>query len=115
VREGARAREEDVMVGVEEVREGMVVRDTNGRKVGRVAAVGETHFELEPHRLSKEEFLVEYSDVHAVRNGELFLERTPHLLKLEDDDGGALPPRHHEAMDAEPVNVVEEEASPRGP
>jgi hypothetical protein len=103
------------MVGVEEVREGMVVRDAEGRKVGRVRAVGETHFELEPRLLSRDEFLVEYADVRHVRGGELFLERTPHLLKLEDDDGGALPPRHHESMDAEPVNAdVLEEPSHQG-
>jgi hypothetical protein len=103
------------MVGVEEVREGMVVRDAEGRKVGRVRAVGESHFELEPHLLSRDEFLVEYADVRHVRGGELFLERTPHLLKLEDDDGGALPPRHHERMDAEPVNAdVPEEPSHQG-
>jgi len=95
------------MVGFEEVREGMVVRDADGRRVGRVGAVGESHFELEPRLLSREEFLVEYADVRHVRDGEVYLERTPHLLKLEDDDGGALPPRHHEGLDAEPVNEEE--------
>jgi hypothetical protein len=30
-------------------------------------------------------------------------------MKLEDDDGGALPPRHHDGMDAEPVNVEDVE------
>lgn len=98
------------MVIQDEVREGMVVRDMEGRRVGRVRAVGETHFELEPRLLSREEFLVEYSDVRYARDGELFLERTPHLLKLEDDDGGALPPRHHNGMDAEPVNLEDVES-----
>ncbi|QRK10519.1 DUF2171 domain-containing protein [Archangium violaceum] len=93
------------MLEQELVREGMVVRDLDGRKLGRVRAVGDTHFELEPRLLSRDEFLVEFADVRYVRDGELYLERTPHLLKLEDDDGGALPPRHHNGMDAEPVNV----------
>ncbi len=97
------------MVGQEEVREGMVVRDVEGRRVGRVRAVGESHFELEPKLLSRDEFLVEYSDVRRVHDGEVHLERTSHLLKLEDDDGGALPPRHHEAMDSEPVNRDDDE------
>jgi hypothetical protein len=101
------------MVGQEEVREGMVVRDVEGRRVGRVRAVGESHFELEPKLLSRDEFLVEYSDVRRVHDGEVHLERTPHLLKLEDDDGGALPPRHHAAMDSEPVNR-DEDAEERG-
>jgi hypothetical protein len=87
----------------------MVVRDVEGRRVGRVRAVGESHFEMEPGLLSRDEFLVEYSDVRHVRDGEVFLERTPHLLKLEDDDGGALPPRHHSGMDAEPVNDADVE------
>ena len=102
------------MVGHEEVREGMVVRDVDGRRVGRVRAVGESHFELEPRLLSRDEFLVEFSDVRYARDGELYLERTPHLLKLEDDDGGALPPRHHNGMDSEPVNAqdVEGQAYP---
>lgn len=104
------------MVVQDDVREGMVVRDMEGRRVGRVGAVGETHFELEPSRLSRDEFLVEFSDVRYARGGELYLERTPHLLKLEDDQGGALPPRHHEGMDAEPVNVPDvEEPSHAGP
>ncbi|AKJ08406.1 hypothetical protein ATI61_12728 [Archangium gephyra] len=102
------------MVVQDEVREGMVVRDMEGRKVGRVRAVGETHFELEPRLLSRDEFLVEFSDVRYARDGELYLERTPHLLKLEDDDGGALPPRHHHGMDSEPVNVEDGEASHSG-
>jgi hypothetical protein len=102
------------MVRQDEVHEGMVGRDADGRKVGRVGAVGESHFELEPRLLSRDEFLVEYSDVRHVREGELYLDRTPHLLKLEDDDGGALPPRHHEGLEAEPVNLeeVEEESQP---
>ena len=104
------------MVGHEEVREGMTVRDAQGRKLGRVRAVGESHFELEPGLLSREEFLVEYADVRHVHRGEVFLERVPHLQALEDDDGGALPPRHHERMDGEPVNAAPglEEAA-RGP
>jgi hypothetical protein len=105
------------MVGHEEVREGMTVRDAEGRKLGTVRAVGESHFELEPPGLlSREEFLVEYADVRHVHRGDVFLERVPHLQALEDDDGGALPPRHHERMDGEPVNVApwpEEDA--RGP
>lgn len=88
----------------DDVHEGMVVRDMEGRRLGRVRAVGERHFELEPRLLSNEEFLVEYSDVRAVREGEVYLARTSHMERLEDDDGGALPPRQSEGRDAEPVN-----------
>ena len=96
----------------DDVREGMVVRDVEGHRVGRVRAVGDTHFELEPSLLSKDEFLVEFSDVRVVRAGEVFLARVWHPVKLEDDDGGALPPRHHAGQDAEPVNAPPPDASP---
>ncbi|PTL76793.1 DUF2171 domain-containing protein [Vitiosangium sp. GDMCC 1.1324] len=112
------------MVTRDDVHEGMVVLDADGRRVGYVRALGEEHFELEPRLLSSEEYLVEYKDVrrvhhgelHLVPHGEVYLKRQPHLLKVEDDDGSALPPRHHEAMDAEPVNLeeVEKEAHHAG-
>lgn len=109
------------MVTKDDVHEGMVVLDADGRRVGRVRALGEDSFELEPRLLSNEEYRVEYKDVrrvhhgelHLIPHGEVYLAREPHLLKVEDDDGGALPPRHHEAMDAEPVNL--EEAADHAP
>ena len=39
-----------------EIREGMRVRAPDGRLLGRVSAVGETHFELEPGALRPETF-----------------------------------------------------------
>lgn len=88
----------------DDVHEGMVVRDVEGQKLGRVRAVGASHFELEPHLLSNEEFLVEYADVRAVREGEVYLTRMPRMEHLEDNDGGALPPRASPGRDDEPVN-----------
>ncbi len=102
------------MVGRDEVREGMTVRDADGRKLGHVGAVGDTHFEMEPRLLSLKEYLVEFSDVRYEHKGELILERSPHLVRLVDDDGGALPPREHSGLEAEPVNE-EEELPAEGP
>jgi hypothetical protein len=97
------------MIQTGEVREGMTVRTADGRVVGRVAAVGDIHFELEQGLvpIPRRDYLVEYSDVDFVRDQDVFLANADHpLLTLEeDDDGSALPPRHSRGMDAEPVNA----------
>lgn len=97
------------MIHSGEVREGMKVKDSNGREVGRVAAVGDIHFELEQGLvpIPRHDYLVEFSDVDHVSGDEVHLSRADHpLLTLEvDDDGGALPPRNSRGMDAEPTNV----------
>lgn len=97
------------MIRTGEVREGMTVRTADGRVVGRVAAVGDVHFELEQGLvpIPRRDYLVEYSDVDFIRDQDVYLANADHpLLTLEqDDDGSALPPRHHRGMDAEPVNV----------
>jgi hypothetical protein len=96
------------MIHAGDVREGMAVRDADGQPVGRVAGVGATHFELEQGEvpIPRRDYLVEFSDVETVRGDEVLLRPADHsLLQLEeDDDGGALPPRHSEGMDAEPSN-----------
>ena len=102
------------MVQPGEVREGMTVRTADGHRLGVVAGVGDVHFELEPGLVSvpRRDYLVEYSDVAAVRGHEVYLEAGARLALEEDDDGGALPPRMHGDMDREPVNVEE---APPGP
>ncbi|WP_342377347.1 DUF2171 domain-containing protein [Myxococcus stipitatus] len=97
------------MVRFGDVREGMTVRTSDGRKVGRVSGIGDIHFELERGLvpIPRHDYLVEYSDVDHVGGEDVYLTRADHpLLTLEeDDDGGALPPRHSSGMDAEPVNL----------
>ncbi|MCP3143055.1 DUF2171 domain-containing protein [Pyxidicoccus xibeiensis] len=97
------------MVQTGEVREGMTVRTADGRVVGRVAAVGDIHFELEQGLvpIPRRDYLVEFSDVDFIRDQDVYLANADHpLLTLEeDDDGSALPPRHHWGMDSEPVNA----------
>lgn len=94
------------MVQTGEIREGMTVRTADGEKLGHVAAVGEVHFEFEPGvvPIPRRDYLVEFRDVSAVRGQDIFLEPGVHATLEEDDDGGALPPRAHGAVDREPVN-----------
>ena len=96
------------MIHAGEVREGMAVRSADGRTLGRVAGVGDTHFELEQGLIPipRRDYLIEYSDVEAVSGDEVLLKPADHSqLTLEvDDDGGALPPRNSEGIDSEPSN-----------
>ncbi|RKH63482.1 DUF2171 domain-containing protein [Corallococcus llansteffanensis] len=96
------------MIHAGDVREGMAVRTADGHTLGRVAGVGDTHFELERGLIPipRRDYLVEFSDVEAVRGDEVLLKSADHpqLTLEEDDDGGALPPRHSEGIDAEPAN-----------
>jgi hypothetical protein len=94
------------MVQPGEVREGMTVRASDGKRMGLVAGVGEEHFELEPGLvpIPRRDYLVEYRDVALVRGHDVFLESWAHPALEVDDDGGALPPRSHERVDREPVN-----------
>lgn len=99
------------MAQLGDVREGMTVLTSDGRKVGRVVGIGDTHFELEERLvpIPRRDYLIEYGDVDIVRGQEVFLKMADHpLLTLEvDDDGGALPPRHSEHLESEPVNAPE--------
>ncbi|WNZ62020.1 hypothetical protein QEG98_40415 [Myxococcus sp. MxC21-1] len=102
-------REEAGMIRTDDVHEGMTVRTATGRVIGRVAGIGDTHFELEQGLvpIPRRDYLVEFSDVDFIRGHDVYLVNADHpLLVLEvDDDGGALPPRHSEGLEREPVNV----------
>lgn len=101
------------MIEPTDVRESMTVHTADGRTIGVVVGIGDTHFEMEPPGLvpiPRRDYLVDYADVAYVRGRDVYLVHADHpLLHLEvDDDGGALPPRHGN-LDAEPVNVEEPE------
>lgn len=107
------------MVRFGAIREAMTVRTADGRKIGTVVGIGDTHFEMEPPGVlptPRRDYLVEYEDVDHVQGHDVYLVHEDHpLLHLEvDDDGGALPPRAHRDMDREPVNV-EPEGEPSQP
>lgn len=105
------------MVRQGEVHEAMTVRTADGRKIGKVVGIGDTHFEMErPGVLPvpREDFLVEYADVARVSGQDVYLVAEDHpLLHLEiDDDGGALPPRSYTGRDEEPSNFEPEPTQP---
>ncbi|AEI63964.1 hypothetical protein [Corallococcus macrosporus] len=97
------------MIRTDAVHEGMTVRTATGEVIGRVTGIGDTHFELERGLLPipRRDYLVEFSDVDFIRGEDIYLANADHpLLTLEvDDDGGALPPRHANGLEREPVNV----------
>lgn len=92
------------MVGQEQVREGMVVRDEAGRRLGHVGAVGDGHFELEHGVLGRHVWQVDFAHVRLAHGDELVVERSAHLEPVEDDAGGALPPHDTQGLESEPVN-----------
>ncbi len=98
-----------------DVREGMTVRSSDGKRLGHVAAVGDVHFELERGLvpIPRRDYLVEFRDVDFVREHDVFLQPGAHAVLEVDVDGGALPPRSHAGVDREPVNS--EEATLPGP
>jgi hypothetical protein len=56
-----------------QVKEGMVVRSQDGEKLGRVSAVGEDAFHIEKGLFFPKDYLVRFSEVAGVRDGELVL------------------------------------------
>ena len=90
----------------QQVHEGMLVHDAQGRRLGHVAAVGDTHFEMERGYLSARDYLIPYTRVAQVQGRALVLAPGPLELVPEDDDvGGALPPRNGGDLSGEPSNL----------
>ncbi|MBF5045942.1 DUF2171 domain-containing protein [Aggregicoccus sp. 17bor-14] len=90
----------------EQVHEGMLVFDAQGRRLGHVAAVGDTHFEMERGYLSARDYLIPYARVERVQGRDLMLAAGPLDLTPEDDDvGGALPPHGQSDFSGEPNNL----------
>lgn len=56
-----------------ELREGMTVRDLEGRRLGTVVHLGDTHFELEQGSPARREFMVRFHAVARVEHGEVYL------------------------------------------
>ena len=89
----------------QQVHEGMRVHDAQGRRLGHVAAVGDTHFEMERGYLSARDYLIPYTRVERVEGRDLTLAAGPlDLEPEEEDDGGALPP-HRGDLSGEPSNL----------
>ncbi|WP_163999478.1 DUF2171 domain-containing protein [Pyxidicoccus caerfyrddinensis] len=78
------------MVDPGELREGMTVKDLEGRRLGTVVHVGDTHFELEQGSPAQREFMVRFHAVDRVEHGEAFL-HPGHGVKVpvESEEAGA--------------------------
>jgi hypothetical protein len=73
------------MIDPGDIREGMTVRDQEGRKLGTVANVGETHFELEQGSPARRDYMVRYHGVARVQGRDVFLAADPTPVQPEDE------------------------------
>lgn len=62
------------MIDPGELREGMTVRDDEGRKLGTVANLGATYFELEQGSPVRRDYAVNYHLVERVQGQEVILQ-----------------------------------------
>lgn len=69
----------------ENIREGMTVRSADGEKLGKVIALGDTHFEIEKGLFVLKDYVVAYSDIKDVQGGECFLRYGKEELKRAGD------------------------------
>ena len=57
----------------ENIKEGMIVRSLDGHKLGKVYAVGSSEFHIEKGLFFPKDYSVLYSEVSAIRDGEIIL------------------------------------------
>ncbi len=62
------------MIDPGELREGMTVRDREGRRLGTVANLGDVYFELEQGWPARRDFAVNYHLVERVQGQEVILQ-----------------------------------------
>ena len=73
------------MIDPGDIREGMTVRDQDGRKLGTVAHVGDTHFEMGQGWPARRDYMVRYHGVERVQGGDVYLSPAPLPVPPEDD------------------------------
>lgn len=61
------------MIDPGELREGMTVRDTEGRRLGTVANLGDTYFEVEQGSPARRDYAVTYHMVARIQGQEVIL------------------------------------------
>jgi hypothetical protein len=61
------------MIDFGRIQEGMTVRDGTGRKLGTVASVGDTHFELEQDSPTRRDFMVRFHGIERVQGVDIYL------------------------------------------
>lgn len=81
------------MIGREQVHEGMVVRSSDGKDLGRVLLCEEGRFIVEKHLFSTIDYVARYDDVADVSGGELVLARSRDELAQARVESAAGPPQ----------------------
>jgi hypothetical protein len=81
------------------VREGMRVYSADGKYVGTVIGIGETHFQIERGTFIPHDYLADYVDVGSLARGEIVLNR-----RLDELEELHEPEYRGVYADAEPVN-----------
>ncbi|MBU8898974.1 hypothetical protein DRW03_25350 [Corallococcus sp. H22C18031201] len=68
------------MIQRSDINEGMTVRSIDGEKLGKVFAIGELEFHVERGMFFPKDYLVQYSEVSDIRDGEVFLNHGKEML-----------------------------------
>jgi hypothetical protein len=76
------------MINPGDIHEGMTVRDLEGRKLGMVAHVGDTHFELGQGWPPQRDYVVHYHRVARVHGGDVFLTEAHAPVTPEEEQPG---------------------------
>ena len=79
------------MIDPGELREGMTVRDGKGRKLGTVANLGDTRFELEQGSPVRREFAVTLHLVERVEGQDVFLLARPGAYIPPEEEAASRP------------------------
>jgi hypothetical protein len=79
------------MIDPGELREGMTVRDVDGHKLGTVANLGATHFELEQGWPARRDYMVNFHLVARVEGEEVILQAHPGTLVPPEEETLAQP------------------------
>jgi hypothetical protein len=77
------------MINPGHLREGMTVRDGQGRRLGTVAHVGDTWFELGQGSPARRDFMVHFHQVARIAGSEVLLAQGHLPLPPEDEQQGA--------------------------
>ncbi len=79
------------MIDPRELREGMTVRDAQGRKLGTVVNLEATHFELEQGWPARREYMVKLHRVARIEGQEVFLS-PGEGVQVPPEEGAGGPP-----------------------
>jgi hypothetical protein len=75
------------MIDPGELREGMTVRDVEGHKLGTVANLGATQFDLEQGWPARRDFVVNMHQVARIQGQDVILHPDPRHLVPPEDEG----------------------------